>query len=184
MELFCSVGYEKTTVVDIVQKAGVAKGTFFYYFPTKEAILETIVNRWASELAIAFQLKSRQFSALDKLQLFIEQLFQPSQMDALCSSLFAESQIMFLHKLWQQQIESVFNPLLADVLEQGNQEKTMHVAFINETLTFFWSTLNCLWEADYFKDPSAVVKIKVKIATSILERIFGIEAATLKISIL
>lgn len=90
---------------------------------------------------------------------------------------------MFLHKLWQQQIESVFNPLLADVLEQGNQERTMHVSFINETLAFFWNTLDCLWEADYFKEPSEVVKTKVKVAESILERIFGIKDGSLKISI-
>ena len=55
LELFSSVGYEKTTVTDIVKKVGVAKGTFFYYFPTKEAVLETIIHCWASELGTYFK---------------------------------------------------------------------------------------------------------------------------------
>lgn len=37
--LFEANGYGRTTVQDICQRAGVAKGTFFYYFATKEAML-------------------------------------------------------------------------------------------------------------------------------------------------
>lgn len=185
LELFSSAGYEKTMIIDIVKKAGVAKGTFFYYFPTKEAILETICTRWATELATSYKLKSSRFSAaLDKLQVFIEQLFLPSQFDILFDKLLAENQFNLLCKLWQQQLENVFNPLLADIIQQGNQERTMHVDFINETVAFFWSTLDCLWEAAYYnKEPSEVLVNKINVAESILERILGIEEDSLELSI-
>lgn len=39
LELAVSRGFEETTVADIAAAAGVAKGTFFNYFPTKEAIV-------------------------------------------------------------------------------------------------------------------------------------------------
>lgn len=39
LELFMRQGYEVTTVEAIAQAAGVAKGTFFVHFPTKEAVL-------------------------------------------------------------------------------------------------------------------------------------------------
>ena len=36
--LFYSMGYENTSVSDIVNEVGVAKGTFYYYFKSKQAI--------------------------------------------------------------------------------------------------------------------------------------------------
>jgi AcrR family transcriptional regulator len=38
-ELFLEQGYEKTTVDDIARRAGVARGTFFNYFPAKGDLL-------------------------------------------------------------------------------------------------------------------------------------------------
>lgn len=183
LELFSSVGYEKTMIIDIVKKIGVAKGTFYYYFPTKEAILETICTRWATELGASFQLKSRQLSALNKLQSFILQLSLSSQLDVLFDRLWNEKQFNLLYQIWQQQVENVFNPLLADIIQQGNQEGTMHVICINETIAFFWSTLNCIWDAIFLKEPSEVLLIKVKIAESVLERILGIKEGILELSI-
>lgn len=183
LELFCSVGYEKTMVVDIVKKAGVAKGTFFYYFPTKEAVLEAICTREANELATSFQLQSRQLTALNKLQSFIFQLSSPAQIDILIDTLLNEKQFNFVYTIWQQHVENIFNPLLISIIHQGNQEGTMHVNCIKETTAFFWSTLDCLWEAGYSNEPSEILLNKSKIAESILERILGIEKNSLELSI-
>lgn len=183
LELFSSAGYEKTMIIDIVKKAGVAKGTFFYYFPTKEAILEAICARWAIELASSFKLKSAQLTALNKLQSFILQLSTPSQIDLLIDTLWNEKQFNLVYEIWQRQVENVFNPLLSGIIQQGNQEGTMHVSYTNETIAFLWSTLNCLWDATYLKEPSEVLLKKVQIAKSILERILGIEKGLLELSI-
>ncbi len=42
-ELFRSTGFEATTTRDIARAAGIATGTLFNYFPTKEAIVTTLV---------------------------------------------------------------------------------------------------------------------------------------------
>jgi AcrR family transcriptional regulator len=42
--LFCERGYDATTVEDITEAADVAKGTFFNYFATKEAILPALAE--------------------------------------------------------------------------------------------------------------------------------------------
>ncbi|MGJ7911080.1 TetR/AcrR family transcriptional regulator [Neobacillus sp. LXY-1] len=45
LKLFSKNGYHKTKISDIVREAGVAQGTFYWYFPSKEAIaLEIIQN--------------------------------------------------------------------------------------------------------------------------------------------
>ncbi len=106
-----------------------------------------------------------------------------SPLDALFDKLWAEKQFDLLYKSWQQLVENVFNPLLADIIQQGNLEGNMQVFFINKTIAFFWSTINCLWEASYLKEPSDFFSNKVKVTESILERILGIEEEVFKLSI-
>lgn len=53
--LFFERGYDATSVEDIIGRAGVSKGAFYYYFPSKEAVLEAIAEQMAQETAIATQ---------------------------------------------------------------------------------------------------------------------------------
>jgi AcrR family transcriptional regulator len=183
LELFISAGYEKTMVADIVKKAGVAKGTFFYYFPTKEAVLVAICRRWATELAASFQLQSRELTALKKLQSFIFQLSAPAQVDLLIDKLLSEKQFNFVYTIWQEHVEKIFTPLLTDIIKQGNQERTMHVDYIKETAVFFWSTLDCVWDTSYVDEPEETLITKTKIAESVLKRILGMEENSFELSI-
>lgn len=49
-ELFHEKGYEATTVEEIAERADVAKGTFFNYFPRKDALLEALAVDMVEEL--------------------------------------------------------------------------------------------------------------------------------------
>ena len=41
-ELFAENGYDKTTVADIINKAGCSKGGFYHHFKSKFEIIEAI----------------------------------------------------------------------------------------------------------------------------------------------
>ena len=40
--LFSQKGFEKTTLNDIIMSAGISKGTFYYYFRSKDTLLNTL----------------------------------------------------------------------------------------------------------------------------------------------
>ena len=42
--LFLSQGYENTSVDEIIEAAGIAKGTYYYYFQSKEQMLEAVIG--------------------------------------------------------------------------------------------------------------------------------------------
>ena len=48
--LFNEKGFENTSVDDIVQRVGVAKGLFYYYFKSREELLAAIVDRILDEM--------------------------------------------------------------------------------------------------------------------------------------
>lgn len=43
-DLFITKGYENTSVDEIIAQAGIAKGTYYYHFESKEQILEEVIN--------------------------------------------------------------------------------------------------------------------------------------------
>lgn len=46
-ELFSQKGYNHTTVDDIVRHAGLSKGAFYFYFKSKDQLMEELVNTMA-----------------------------------------------------------------------------------------------------------------------------------------
>ena len=44
-KLFVTKGYTKTTVNDILKEIGIAKGTFYHYFKSKEEVMDEIIMR-------------------------------------------------------------------------------------------------------------------------------------------
>lgn len=181
-ELFSFAGYEKTMIIDIVKKAGVAKGTFYYYFDSKEAVLEAICSRWVTEMAAGCSLYNDHANALEQLQYFIRQLVIPTQFDVLIETLWVENQFDLFFKIWKHQTAHVLNPILTNMIKQGNQEKIFNMIYQQETIAFFWSTMDCIWEGIYRQDIPEVFYRKVQIAKMILERIFGIEEGTVDLS--
>ena len=53
LNLFRGQGYDMTTVDQITRQAGLAKGTFFNYFPTKDAVLRYMGTREVGRLGAA-----------------------------------------------------------------------------------------------------------------------------------
>ncbi|WP_338752273.1 TetR/AcrR family transcriptional regulator [Bacillus sp. FJAT-52991] len=50
LQLFASRGYHKTKISDIVSEVGVAQGTFYWYFKSKEAIAFEIIDKGRQSL--------------------------------------------------------------------------------------------------------------------------------------
>src|SRR5215217_5953036 len=58
-ELFAANGYSATRIQDICRRAGVAKGLFYWYFPTKQELFAELV--WSMRL----QMRKAQAAAMD-----------------------------------------------------------------------------------------------------------------------
>ena len=43
LKIFIHKGYEKTSVNDILNEIGIAKGTFYHYFKAKEEVLDAVI---------------------------------------------------------------------------------------------------------------------------------------------
>lgn len=48
-------GYVNTSVADVIDEAGISRGTFYLYFASREALFEEIVDRFVSEIEGAIE---------------------------------------------------------------------------------------------------------------------------------
>jgi len=65
-KLFSDRGFDPTTTRDIAEAAGIAAGTLFNYFPSKEALAMTIVELALDEGAVAFEDRTRGDETLEE----------------------------------------------------------------------------------------------------------------------
>jgi len=49
--LFAQIGYEKTTINNILEKVGIGKGTFYHYFQSKEGLGDAVITRVVEYIA-------------------------------------------------------------------------------------------------------------------------------------
>jgi AcrR family transcriptional regulator len=68
LSLFRGQGYEMTTVDQITRQAGLAKGTFFNYFPTKDSVLRYMGTREVGRLGAATLSINGTASSIGKLK--------------------------------------------------------------------------------------------------------------------
>jgi len=66
--LFNEKGFENTSVDDIVERMGVAKGLFYYYFDSKEEVLEILYGRLQGEIesAITGAMEKKGLNAMER----------------------------------------------------------------------------------------------------------------------
>lgn len=50
LSLFLEKGYDNTSISDIVTKLDIARGTLYYHFESKEAIMDAIIERSVKEI--------------------------------------------------------------------------------------------------------------------------------------
>ncbi|GHO83967.1 TetR/AcrR family transcriptional regulator [Dictyobacter formicarum] len=75
-EIMAEKGYEATTVSAIVAKAGVAQGTFYWYFPSKSSIVKALTIEMQEEVQAALASVFMASESLDrKIERSIEAIF-------------------------------------------------------------------------------------------------------------
>jgi AcrR family transcriptional regulator len=77
--LFLHKGYEAAMVSDVVKRVGVAQGTFYYYFKTKEDVLDAVLEKLLQEnVDRAARLAGDEFqSVAQRVEGLFRMLFSP-----------------------------------------------------------------------------------------------------------
>lgn len=136
--LFCTKGYERTTVQDILDALDYSKGGFYHHFDSKLALLNAICERRAQESAdCARTLLAQEGDTLQQLNRLLHDtaFFGDGNTGfaaMLIQAAYCADGALMREKMKQMQLERLL-PLMEAVLEAGARDQSFFVTEISET---------------------------------------------------
>jgi len=179
-DLFMKQGYNQTNTNEIVKAVGIARGTLYYHFKSKEEIMDAIIVRQGDELV-----RRAENIADDKMQSVFERIFN------IIMSLKIEEQeqelVAHIHRpenaLMHQRIEKMIvekiTPILTEVILEGIEEGVFKTAYPYECVEMILIYANTAFDEEDSDPSSRDLRKKVNGFIYNLERLLGCKSGSL-----
>jgi AcrR family transcriptional regulator len=133
IELFAEHGYEATTVHQITERAGVAKGTFFNYFDSKEDVFCDIQTIWAATEFV--KLKDKSGPILPHFREFLIELvrlvpYTRQLVRALYQSTFSNEKNLLNQLQIMKELKLMLIPIIVEAQKRGEFSSTFPAEMI------------------------------------------------------
>lgn len=172
--MFLTKGYDNTSIDDIINEAKIAKGTYYYYFESKEATLEEVINMMINEeVELAKRILNCPISIPEKLVGVITSLRPKIDEQEIQNTLNKKANIVMHEKINNRIIEEAI-PLLEQIINEGIQSNIFKCNHINERLRMLLIMSNELFDSDKFN----INEVEVFIDTA--EKMLGAKEGTLE----
>jgi len=129
-ELFCTNGYEQTPISAIIDRAGVAKGTFYHYFPSKTALVAALAARVSASIieSIERSIAVPDMTAIERFNTAcrVSARWKADNLaiiSVLLAAMYHEDNLVLRHHVTARIFDDLV-PLLARIIAQGLDEKT------------------------------------------------------------
>lgn len=174
-KLFITKGYPKTTIDDILKTIGIAKGTFYYYFKSKEEVMDAIVMRFIATGVLAAKAIAADpnLTVYEKfLQIIMGQKPEESYKEQMINQLhLVNNAEMHLKSVVQSVLQ--LSPVMTEVLEQGIKENIFHTPYPKEAMDLLLVSSSFLFDQGIFKWEPDEAERKVKAFIYMMEVMLG-----------
>lgn len=181
--LFGQKGFDGTSTNDILEKVGIARGTLYHHFKSKEDIMDALIDRYAVRL-----LDRAQAVALDKSIPVIERIIRVVMALNISGDGESSKEIMeHIHKpqnaLMHQKIHKVIingvPPILTDIIREGIEQGLFSTPFPYECMEMVVIYANTVFDEDLvtMTDEERGQRILAFICN--VERLLGAESGSL-----
>ena len=174
-ELFFSKGYQATTISDISKKMGVAQGMLYYYFKSKEVLLERLLDRYAASLVQEVKvIFAASQSPTAKIALTVSALLRKAvYKDGLLLKMLYDDQNLHLKMQLFNQLETALSPWLLRMVEEGTENGEFVVAHPPTAVDYILVMVDFLSLALYQKISDEVLSYRLQMAQTLIEKTLG-----------
>ena len=197
-KFFFQKGYKQTTIQDIIDELGIAKGTFYYYFTSKLDLLDKLIDRTTSEISASLRpILKMDMNAIEKFNKFFQAATAVSMqnLDVFLVALgvmFKDENTIIRVKMYRGIVEKS-TPLLSSIIEQGIKEGVFNNPYPSDAVELLmqigvnldemiWRLI--LQEDETLEHLTKIVVQKTKLYQDAMERILGAPQGSLHVYIL
>jgi AcrR family transcriptional regulator len=180
-KLFSEKGFEAATVNDILSAVAIAKGTFYYYFKSKEEVLDAIIQRRINSGLEAAK-KIAEDSALspeDKIiMVLLAQQSQTSEEQDFLPVVHEPVNALFHQKIITGYILAL-SPILSDIVVEGIAKKRFRTMYPRETIEILLASGLILFDDAYFRWTKEEKTPRISAYICAMERLLGSKSGNL-----
>ena len=137
-ELMRTASAQAISVSDIAQKAGIGKGSIYYYFPSKNNIIDAVIERSYSRVLDAGRelAASSHMDAFKKMEIIYNACLDSStelRRQEAIGTFNEQQESAFIHQKFARIIITKLKPILTDIIRQGMDEGSIQCQYPEET---------------------------------------------------
>lgn len=180
-ELFVSKGYDNTSTNDIIDRVGIARGTLYYHFRSKEDILNAIIQRINDSLVAKARAAASETSVpvIDRLMMTIASLHVDSEIGDEIIDQVHKPQNALMHQKMQRNLMEGVVPIIVHLVEEGKTQGIFHIEYPSETVEMLFIYSNIVFDNDYDESEEKAQK-RIQAFIYNMERLLGAEEGSVQ----
>lgn len=192
-EFFFTKGFAKTSIQNIIDKADIAKGTFYHYFKSKDDILDAMTKNYVKGLyKKTYNILEMELNAIDKLNYFFQEIQgwkmgNIKLMRVLMRVVMSDNNLALRNKILKHTIHEA-SPIYCGIINQGIEEGLFNVKFPELTSKFIISSFvfngeemtKLFLEEKYSQKVVEDIKSQLIFFEDVLERLLGASPGVIK----
>ena len=179
--LFVAKGYDNTTIGDMLAVMGIARGTLYYHYRSKEEVLDGIIAR-RGEVGVAAAQAIADDEAMSVWEKLLRIMLAQKPGDAQQAQLVTALEDAGNAQMFQKSLtEMVLHlaPVLGRVIAQGNAEGTLRAAFPLESAEVLLAAAHALFDNGALRRTPEEMQAKTVAFLAIAERVLGVAEGAL-----
>ncbi len=170
-ELFIKEGYDNVSVDEIIAKANIAKGTFYYYFKSKDEMLDQVVGDMTKrKIAAAEKYLDEPVPVEEK---FISIITSLTKKDNKTIEALNNDNNLKMRAKFSEQIVTDAVSLVKKVVTEGNKKAIFHCNHVEERIKII-----LILSGKLFEDQNSTPN-DTEVFIDILEKTLGIKKGTM-----
>lgn len=184
-KLFSTKGFDATSTNDILEEVGIARGTLYYHFKSKEAIMDALIERYNTKvLNIAKKIANdKSISVFERMMGVVMALNINNKSEKEIIEHIHKPQNALMHQKVQRVILTEVTPILAEIIEDGIKEGVFNTPYPYESVEMLIAYTNTVFDTELIEMTIEEKARRIEAFIFNLERLLGAKRGSL-ISIL
>ncbi|MGE7915041.1 TetR/AcrR family transcriptional regulator [Lysinibacillus xylanilyticus] len=180
-ELFGQKGFDGTSTNDILKKVGIARGTLYYHFKSKEDIMDALIERYNAQI-----LGAAKAIATDKSIPVNERIVRVVMALNISDGNGKEiidhihkPQNALMHRKIQKVIINGLPPILREIIREGIEQGLFNTPYPYESMEMVVAYTNTVFDDDLVEMSNEERASRIPAFVFNVERLLGVESGSL-----
>ena len=180
-ELFGKKGFDGTSTNDILEKVGIARGTLYHHFKSKEEIMDALIERYSDRLLGAAQevAADKTIPLVDRIiRVVMSMNFNSGSSEEIMEHIH-KPQNALMHQKIQKMIINGLTPILADIICEGIDQGVFNTPYPYECMEMVVTYANTIFDDDMVEMTNEQRFTRVQAFIFNVERLLDVERGSL-----